>query len=141
MKYTVCFIFSKCRRKVCLILKEKPNWQKGRYNGIGGKQEKGETTEETCIREVKEEIGLDIQLTSANAVCNILVADGQDTRVFFFRYFLLSHQLPHQCEQETIQWFDVNNLPPNMIVNLNWLIPMALIDDENIYEIEEIFTR
>jgi 8-oxo-dGTP diphosphatase len=54
-KCVIGFIFSEDKRFVALIEKNKPPWQRGRLNGIGGKIEDGETPLETIVREVKEE--------------------------------------------------------------------------------------
>lgn len=41
-KYTVAFIFDPSMSKVLLVHKEKPEWQLGKLNGVGGKYEEGE---------------------------------------------------------------------------------------------------
>src|SRR5690348_8536530 len=61
MEYTVAFIFSEDLSKVLLVKKERPAWQKGFLNGIGGKIENGESSLECIKREVNEEAGLIIK--------------------------------------------------------------------------------
>ena len=59
--YVVGFAFSEDKRRVLLVKKKRPEWQKGALNGIGGKIEEGEDTETPYIamhRETKEETGL-----------------------------------------------------------------------------------
>ena len=60
-KYSLGFLFSASGELVCLIQKEKPEWQKGCLNGVGGKVEEGETFIECMIREFQEETGVFIQ--------------------------------------------------------------------------------
>ena len=43
---------------VLIVKKDRPEWQKGRYNLPGGKIEEGEFPEEAAIRELEEEAGL-----------------------------------------------------------------------------------
>lgn len=43
---------------VLLVLKDRPAWQKGRLNLIGGKVEEGEDPITAAVRELKEEAGL-----------------------------------------------------------------------------------
>ena len=43
MKYVAGFLFSNDYKYVALIKKEKPAWQKGKLNAIGGKIELGES--------------------------------------------------------------------------------------------------
>lgn len=58
-QYVVGFVFTPDYSKVWLMKKQKPEWQKGKLNGIGGKIEKNETPLAAMIREAKEETGLE----------------------------------------------------------------------------------
>jgi len=60
-EYVVGFIFDEFKERVLLILKERPEWQKGKYNGIGGLIEEKETGKMAMTRECKEECGLYIE--------------------------------------------------------------------------------
>lgn len=42
MQYVLGFMFSNLMNNVVLLQKQKPNWQKGLWNGVGGKVESGE---------------------------------------------------------------------------------------------------
>jgi len=44
--------------RVALIKKERPDWQKGKVNGIGGKIDEGETPEKAMSREYYQETGV-----------------------------------------------------------------------------------
>ena len=57
-KYVVGLIFNVERTEVLLINKNRPDWQKGKLNGVGGKVEEGELPYEAMVRECKEECGL-----------------------------------------------------------------------------------
>jgi 8-oxo-dGTP diphosphatase len=48
------------RKRVLLIRKNRPDWQKGLYNGVGGLVLLDETPTDAMIREAKEETNLDI---------------------------------------------------------------------------------
>lgn len=45
--------------KILLVRKDKPEWQKGRLNLVGGKIEPGESPLDAAVRELKEESGLE----------------------------------------------------------------------------------
>lgn len=45
-------------KEVLLVLKDRPDWQKGRYNLLGGKVEPDETANFAAVRELHEESGL-----------------------------------------------------------------------------------
>lgn len=55
--YVVGFAFDQ-HGSVALIHKERPSWQKGRWNGLGGHIEEGETGSEAMAREFLEETGM-----------------------------------------------------------------------------------
>ena len=47
------FIFDATLEQVLLVHKNRPTWQAGRINGVGGKVEDGETPEVALIRELQ----------------------------------------------------------------------------------------
>lgn len=57
-RYVVGFLFNQERTSVVLIRKTHPEWQAGKLNGVGGYIDKGERSENTMIREAKEEMGV-----------------------------------------------------------------------------------
>lgn len=58
LRMVVGFLFDPGFFRVALIRKNKPDWQKGKANGIGGKIEAGETPLVAMAREFEEEAGL-----------------------------------------------------------------------------------
>lgn len=60
INYVGGFLFSKELDKVVLIIKNKPDFLKGKLNPVGGKVEQGESNIEAIIREFKEEAGAEI---------------------------------------------------------------------------------
>lgn len=57
-RYVLGFIFSGTMQQVLLMKKERPTWQKGFLNGIGGRCHVGEDPEVAMHRETDEEIGV-----------------------------------------------------------------------------------
>ena len=55
---TVGFLFSENMLDVLLIEKQRPEWQKGKFNGIGGRMEVGESPVGCLVREFREETGV-----------------------------------------------------------------------------------
>lgn len=58
--YCLGFIFDANRDINLMIEKNRPKWQEGLHNGIGGKVENGENPIDAMVRECKEETGLEI---------------------------------------------------------------------------------
>jgi 8-oxo-dGTP pyrophosphatase MutT (NUDIX family) len=56
---TLCFLINKEKKQVCLGYKKR-GFGEGKWNGVGGKIDPGETMEQAMIRETKEEFDVDI---------------------------------------------------------------------------------
>jgi 8-oxo-dGTP diphosphatase len=119
-RYVVGFAFDRFENSVALILKARPDWQKGRFNGIGGHIEEGEMSDQAMSREWAEE-------TQADDVDWTLFAHlkGTGFEVFFFRGNTEFRDLECYSEGEEIEIVESGRLPENVISNLRWLIPMA----------------
>lgn len=123
-KYVCGFLFSADREKVALILKRKPPWQFGQYNGIGGKiEENGEQASWAMRREFQEETGVIIDGWERFATVR---GSSNKFTIYFFRAFSDDIFDVKTMEEEQVAIFNVNDLPENLIGNLSWLIPMAL---------------
>jgi len=123
IEYVCGFAFSPDTLEVALIEKAKPEWQRGQWNGIGGKIEPGETPNEAMAREFAEETTLSIPVTHWEPFA---VITGPDYRVYFFR--ALNEPIRHcvTATDERVQRWAVDALPDKMIANLRFLIPLAL---------------
>lgn len=130
MKYVAGFLFSEDRQKVLLIQKNKPEWQKGLLNGVGGKiEEFDETPTAAMIREFKEEAALDI--IDWEPVVNLIgERNGELTyKVDFFCAYDDKIFEAQAMTDEQLHIVDTFSLPQNVIFNLRWLIPMCLDDN------------
>ena len=112
------------------VLLMKPTWQEGRWNGIGGKIEDGETPHHAMDREWREETqckpparwDLRIRLTHCS----------RDSVVYFF-HGTLSHSemacFKDEGRGEILEIHRVSCLPERVMYNLKWMIPMFLDDN------------
>lgn len=124
VKATIGFIFTPDYSQVLLITKNRPSWQAGLVNGLGGKCEVGENTVACVSREIYEEAGLDIPPSDWQFVTDITWAEW---RVDIFAATFDGHM--NQAESQTdelVAWYLVTKLPPNVMSNLRWLIPLAV---------------
>jgi 8-oxo-dGTP pyrophosphatase MutT (NUDIX family) len=58
--YVAGFLFSPDFRDVVLVLKNRPAFQAGLYNAVGGKVEEGEIRHAAMVREFREETGMNV---------------------------------------------------------------------------------
>jgi 8-oxo-dGTP diphosphatase len=120
-KYVVGFLFNQDTNKVCLIRKNRPQWQKGRLNGVGGHIEDGENPKAAMTREFQEEAGEVIDWRQ------FLLVKGNEYELHCFTAKATAINLPniHSMTDEIVGWYPVESLPCNILPNLKWLIPMA----------------
>lgn len=121
-RYTAGFVFD--FDSVYLIEKQRPEWQRGLWNAIGGHVEEGETPVQTQRREFREETGVDIPEEDWELVC---VIDGSNFEVTFFRVFLKEKIDVKTMTDERVELHHIPTLHDTnkTIPNLKWLIPMA----------------
>lgn len=129
--YVLGFLFSEDRSKVLLIRKHYPKWQRGLLNGIGGKIEANEQGRQAMRREFREEAGLTID--DWEWMGNLY---GIDWKVFVYRAFG-DVKNARSCTRENIEIVPVGRLPPSVIPNTRWLIPICL--DEQFAACEYVF--
>jgi len=132
--YVLGFVFDLYAKKVLLMKKNKPDWQKGFFNGIGGKVESDEDKYQAMTRECKEETGADTHYLDWYHFCTmdgINCPDG-DWKVFCFCTTLTSPDKKHDFstnEQELVVWIDLSDLHvmlPKLLGNIAWLVSLAL---------------
>lgn len=129
--YVAGFMFSPDFENVVLIEKEKPEWQKGKYNAIGGKIEPGEAPLAAMVREFEEETSIQTKIEDWNDLCTI----GDDAYEVYFYFCANKNWRDYMtCETEKVFHIHVMDLPDirhRMIENLNWLIPLCIDKKSN----------
>ena len=83
------------------------------FDFIKGKIEAGETEKECCKREVKEEIGIDIQIDDLETLV-IQKNKKKNIGLYFINWDKYKTITPILCEREiySLNWFNVSNIPP-----------------------------
>jgi len=112
---------------VLLLIKEHPEWQKGRLNGVGGKVEIGKENEiQAMSREFYEEVGVDVPQNYWVHFCTAYGCRAAwKLTCFWTNYWKCS--MAKKMEDEEPVWVKVNRIYRlNTINNLRWLIPMAM---------------
>ena len=124
MQGFVCgFLFSPDRRRVLLIRKNRPAWQAGKLNGVGGKIEPGESPADAIRREFREEAGLDVADWR-----EALTLTAPDWHAHFFRT-IGDVDAARAMTDEGLEVHPVRPLPADVIPNLAWIVPLLLDAD------------
>lgn len=113
LNYAGCIIFDEQNR---LLLQKRSDCEK--WGFLGGMVEFGESVEEAAVREVKEESGLDVEITSLYGVYSKYFAeytngDKVQPIIHLFNARIIGGERIDQND-ETLQlkFFDLNNIPP-----------------------------
>lgn len=124
MRYVVGFMFSSDLKRVALIRKLKPEWQKGLLNGIGGKIEDGECEEAAMIREFFEETGF----ATSGPWRHYSNLDGDGFKVTMFACRGDLSRIATR-EEEKIEIIEIDNIhlsSRGMVENTAWLLGLAM---------------
>lgn len=130
--YVVGFMFSEDKSKIALMTKNRPKWQAGKVNGLGGKvEEYDKDLSSAMAREFEEETGVK---SSSNIWTEFCIIENKGL-CYVHCFFAITDEVYNvkTIEDEEVAIYDTNNLPSNMIFNLNWLINMAM-DDTLIFD-------
>ncbi|MCT7588188.1 NUDIX hydrolase [Aliarcobacter butzleri] len=102
--------------KILLLRKNNPDWQKGLYNGVGGKVNLDETPLEAIIRECQKEVGL--KIPNWNQIETIPLQSGVDLTYFFAVIEEEELKKAQSLQDERVEFFDIDNLPKNILKDL-----------------------
>jgi 8-oxo-dGTP diphosphatase len=113
---TLCYVMDKKNKMTLMIhrTKKKNDYHEGKWNGLGGKFEKGESPEECAIREIKEESGLSVQAPVMHGFITFPNFDGvDDWYVFIFTVEEFSGNMIDSPEGK-LEW-----IPDEKVMELN----------------------
>lgn len=112
-----------------LLAMKKRGFGAGRWNGVGGKLEPGETIEQALVRECQEEI----EVTPKNWQ---FVAEhdfrgesgGEPWHMYVYAYFCTEWEgEPRETDEMAPEWFSVNDIPyKQMWQDDEFWLPLAL---------------
>ncbi len=115
--------------QILLIRRANTGYMDGMYSLPAGHVEARESSSSAIIREIKEEIGIDVLVEKLKFVhVTHAMSDNRDhERVhFFFEITQWSGDLhnaePSKCDE--LKWFDINKLPPNIAPEVAIVLPL-----------------
>ncbi|PJB00136.1 MAG: DNA mismatch repair protein MutT [Ignavibacteriales bacterium CG_4_9_14_3_um_filter_30_11] len=113
---TLCYVKDLKNNKTLMLYRNKKenDYHEGKWNGLGGKLEKGETPEECAIRELKEEAGLIVKNPTLKGIITFPDFDGvEDWYVFIFTITEYSGKIIDSPEGK-LEW-----IPNDKLTSLN----------------------
>ena len=115
--------------EILLLKKNNPDWQKGLYNGIGGKVELNTTPLETIIKKCQEELGVNI----SNWIELDSEISSSGIEIVYFLTTLNEGEIKKLQSQtdERAELFSINNLPINILQDLKIQIVRQFFKPKN----------
>jgi 8-oxo-dGTP diphosphatase len=108
---TLCYL-KRDGKTLMVHRNKKPNdIHEGKWNGLGGKFEAGETPEECIKREVQEEAGYIIQNPRLHGLLLFTNFKGNDWYVFVFTAVEFTGELSASSPEGRLDWVDDDRLP------------------------------
>jgi ADP-ribose pyrophosphatase YjhB (NUDIX family) len=116
-------VFNKDFSKVLLLLRNAQTRARegADWGNVGGKVEFRETTMQACIREVREEIGVDMKPSDLRLIYVIETPNFKPhIQAIDFIYAATmdeSQIIKLDSESERFEWFEISNLPDRMLAS------------------------
>lgn len=117
ISYVLGFLFNPYTTRVTMIRKTRPEWQKGKLNGIGGKIKHDESPMDAMVREFEEETGLKVPADRWTECGNMLDAWNSGERTFtVYIFYAQATSVAEflQAEKETDEG-QVSSYPLNVL--------------------------
>lgn len=140
---TSCYITKDNKTLMLHRIKKKDDVHKGRWIGLGGKIEQGETPEDCVIREVKEESGLTLKNPILRGILTFPKFDkNEDWYVFLYTATEVEGEL-QECNEGVLQWIDNEKILDLNILEgdklfLGWLKEYKMFSAKLVYDNGEL---
>ena len=107
---TLCYI----RRNNCYLMlyrnRKEHDENEGKWIGIGGKLEEGESPDECMLREVYEETGLTVTEYVQKGIITFISDEWQDEYMVLYEATSFTGTLRKDCEEGELSWIDFDHL-------------------------------
>jgi 8-oxo-dGTP diphosphatase len=135
-RYVLGFAFNEAQTHVALIRKLRPDWQAGKWNGIGGHIEEGESPVEAMAREFNEEAGVYITTEEWSPMGEM---NGEGWHCHLFRYSGAKTQYVRTLTDEIVKIFTVTELRQGAVTvtdpNVYFFLSLAMLAGPLIKEV------
>jgi 8-oxo-dGTP diphosphatase len=128
---TLCYVMDKKTNSTLMIYRNKKqnDYHKGKWNGLGGKFEPGESPEECAIREIEEESGLKVKSVKMRGFITFPLFDGTDD------WYVFLFTADEFVRKDSFGEGDLIDSPEG---KLEW-IPNEKLTEINLWEGDKIF--
>jgi 8-oxo-dGTP diphosphatase len=111
---TLCYLEKDNKYLMLLRNKKENDVNEGKWIGVGGKCEKGESPEECVIRETFEETGIKLESLKMRGVMTFASEGWEDEYIFVYTSDKFSGHIT-ECNEGELAWIDKDKI---MVLNL-----------------------
>lgn len=125
VEYCCGLLYNRAGTRVVMIRKNRPAWQAGLLNGVGGKIESHEAPREAMSREFQEEAGLSLSVDGWELA---VVLTAPAAKVSFFRRFTdnaVIDRVRTMTDERVIVCSVSDGVPYDVVPNMRWLVPFC----------------
>jgi 8-oxo-dGTP diphosphatase len=123
---TLCYVRQAGRTLMLHRISRANDIHLGKWNGLGGKLEAGESPEQCVIREVREEAGLELRSPRYHGLLIFANFKGDDWYVWVFSADEFDGEVAESSNEGRLEWIADENLTslplwPSDLIFLPWL--------------------
>ena len=108
---TLCYIEKDGRYLMLRRADTKQDGSAGKYQGVGGKIEAGETPEQCLLREVGEETGLTLAAFTLRAEVDFFSDLYEDERMYLYTAVPAGDGIPSACDEGVLSYIPISDVP------------------------------
>ncbi len=112
-KVTLCYLLDKENGRVLIAMKKR-GFGAGKWNGVGGKLQEGESVEEALVRETNEEIGVNLKSFRKAGIIKFYFS-GEDKKGFNQEVHVFIADSwegePRETEEMRPKWIEIGAIP------------------------------
>lgn len=137
---TLCYIEKDDSLLMLYRNKKKQDQSQGKWLGIGGKLEPGESPEDCVIREVYEETGLRLTEYSFRGVVTFISDCWEDELMFMFTATGFEGELANNCNEGELVWIKKDKLMELSLWEGDRYFLQDLIDGKPLVNMKLVYT-
>lgn len=108
---TLCYIEQDGKYLMLYRNKKKQDVNAGKWIGVGGKLEPGETPEQCLLREVREETGLELTEYAFRGKIYFLPDDWEAEIMYLYTATGFQGKLSEECQEGELRWVPFAEIP------------------------------
>lgn len=132
-QYCLGFAFTSDFKSVLLIKKNRPDWQAGKVNGVGGKLEENEMSNSAMVREFEEETGIKTNVDDWESIGSIsrIGSNFEDFHIQVYATSKVDVSTAKSMTDEEVSLYSLtegkqldSRIP--QLEKLDWLLPYSI---------------